>query len=536
MSEERTAKNTKKQPASYVKKSKPKPHKTNAPSNAQEKTPRCPVSKRCGGCEWLRMPYDMQLARKQAYVEELYSDYRVTFEPIIGMDNPYYYRNKVQLPFAPAVFGKQPSNAEKPKNSRPAQEQQNRKKPLLATWGIFERGSHKIVPCDACLVEDQQARPIISQVAELITKYDIAPYNEDLGAGFLRYCLVRTAHATGQVMLTLICNGNKIPQESRFIEDLLKRCPSLTTVVLNENRDRTSVILGKQERILYGKGFIEDVLCGCTFRISSSSFYQINAIQAEKLYAKAIDLARLSPHDRIGDAYCGTGTIGIVAAHLSGASLLGVERNPDAVENARENALLNGIENARFIAGDAGSVFAHMARAGEPLDVVFMDPPRVGSTQAFLANLCKLAPQRIVYISCEPKTQHRDISWLVHHGYRLKTVASVDMFPHTDHVETVCLLSKLSDAKHHISVQVDMDELDLTAAESKATYEEIQEWVQVKYGFHVTHLNIAQVKRKHGIIERKNYNKPKSPDSKQPKCPEEKVKAIEEAMKHFQMI
>lgn len=382
----------------------------------------CPVAKRCGGCEWLAMPYDEQLRRKQEYIEELFSSYSCEVEPIIGMDDPWGYRNKVQLPFAPGYPDKDGRTP--------------------ARWGIFERGTHNIVPCRRCLVEDERARPIIATVAELLPRFNIKPYDEKTGEGLLRYTLVRTAHTTGQVMVTFVCNGSRIPASNAFLDRLLEKHPEITTVVLNINRERTSVILGKEEKILMGPGYIEDELCGCRFRISSSSFYQTNPVAAESLYSLAVKMAALKPSDVIGDAYCGTGTIGIVAAKQSGASLLGVERNGDAVVDARENAELNNVENAEFITGDAGSVFARMARAGESLDVVFMDPPRAGSSQAFLANLSRLGPRRVVYISCEPRTQLHDIEALVRNGYQVKRIRPVDMFPHTDHVENVVVLER----------------------------------------------------------------------------------------------
>lgn len=386
---------------------------------AQRVDVHCPVAERCGGCEWLAMPYGMQLERKQDYIEELFADYDVEVEPLMCMVDPQGYRNKVQLPFAPG----------KAKDGTP-----------IVRWGIFEKGSHWIVPCKKCLVEDPAARPIIADVARLMPEFGIEPYSEKTCTGTVRYALVRIAHATGEIMLTLVCNAEDLPQA--FIDAILKAHPEVTTVVLNTNTERTSVILGKQEKVLFGPGYIEDELCGCRFRISSSSFYQTNPIAAEALYEVAVEMANLVSSDRIGDAYCGTGTIGIVAAKASGAELIGIERNGDAVRDAEVNAQLNGIENATFVTADAGSEFARMARRGESLDVVFMDPPRAGSSQAFLANLSRLGPSRVVYISCEPKTQIQDIKHLVRNGYRIKRICPVDMFPHTDHIENVVLLER----------------------------------------------------------------------------------------------
>ncbi len=382
----------------------------------------CPVAHRCGGCEWLGMPYEKQLEMKQETVEELFAGLKCDIDPIVGMDKPVHYRNKVQLPFAPGhdVGGGRES----------------------VRWGIFERGTHHIVGTRRCLVEDARARPIIAFVADMLPRFNIKPYNERTGDGLIRYVLVRTAHHTGQIMVTLVCNGLRLPSEERVVEALTDKFPAITTIVLNTNKEQTSVILGKQERVLYGRGYIEDDICGCRFRISSTSFYQTNPVQAEKLYRMAIELADLRPSDHFGDAYCGTGTIGIAAAKASGAHLLGVERNPDAVDDARENAEANGIEDATFVVGDAGSVFARMARAGESLDVVFMDPPRAGASQAFLANLSRLSPRRVVYISCNPRSQLNDIFQMRRNGYRVTRVVPVDLFPHTDHIETIVLLER----------------------------------------------------------------------------------------------
>lgn len=382
----------------------------------------CPVSHRCGGCEWLSMPYDQQLQMKQEDVAETFADLRCAPEPIVGMDDPTHFRNKVQLPFAP---GHELSTGR-----------------LTVRWGIFERGTHHIVGTRSCLVEDTRARPIIAFIADMLPRFNIKPYDERTGEGFMRYVLVRTALHTGQIMVVLVANGTRLPSDEAFISRLREKFPAITTIVLNVNKGRTSVILGNREKVLYGPGYIEDTICGCRFRISPSSFYQTNPVQAEKLYDIAIQMAGLKPTDRFGDAYCGTGTIGIAAAKASGAHLLGVERNPEAIEDARVNAEMNGITDADFVVGDAGSVFARMARAGEDLDVVFMDPPRAGANQAFLANLSRLSPRRVVYISCNPRSQHHDLLSLIHNGYHVKRIVPVDMFPHTNHVETVVLLER----------------------------------------------------------------------------------------------
>jgi 23S rRNA (uracil1939-C5)-methyltransferase len=305
-------------------------------------------------------------------------------------------------------------------------------------------------------------------------------------------------------------------------------------VIQNINDTRTSLVLGRREQVLFGPGYIVDELCGCRFRISAKSFYQVNPRQTEVLYRQAMEFAGLSGREQVLDAYCGTGTIGIIAAKQGAGSVLGVELNPDAVRDAVTNARENGVKQIRFACGDAGELMTDMAAAREPCDLVFLDPPRAGASRAFLQALCQLAPRRVVYISCEPETLARDLRFL-RGQYRVEAIQPVDMFPHTKHVETVCLLSKLH-ANQHIEVELQMDELDLTAAESKATYEEIKEYVLKQSGLKVSNLYIAQVKQKCGIIERENYNLPKSENSRQPKCPPEKEVAIREALEYFRMI
>ena len=292
-------------------------------------------------------------------------------------------------------------------------------------------------------------------------------------------------------------------------------------MVINVNNRNTSMVLGDKEHVIYGKGYIEDELCGKRFRISPRSFYQVNPVQTEILYGKALEYAGLTGKETVVDAYCGTGTIGMIASDKA-AKVIGVELNADAVRDARNNAKANQIRNIQFY-------------QGAKVDVVLMDPPRSGSTEEFMNSVAQIGPERIVYVSCNPETLVRDLKYFKKKGYRVSKGVGVDMFPFTEHVETVCLLSKLN-VKHHIEVEITMDELDLTAAESKATYDEIKAYVLEKFGFKVSQLYIAQIKRKCGIIERKNYNQSKKEDAKVPKCPPEKEAAIMDALKHFQMI
>lgn len=470
----------------------------------------CPVEHRCGGCQYLHLQYGEQLAKKQKAVEELMKPYCQVY-PITGMTDPFHYRNKVH-----AVF--------------------SHKRDGSIISGTYEEGTHDVVPVDECLLENQKADAIIRTVRALLKSFKIKTYNEDTGFGLFRHVLIRTGHQTGEIMVVLVLGSPILPSKNNFVKALRKAHPEITTIILNVNDKKTSMVLGDRETVLYGKGYIEDILCVCRFRISAKSFYQINSVQTEALYGRAMELAGLTGKERVIDAYCGIGTIGMVAAKRAG-EVIGVELNPDAVRDAVRNAKANEMKNIRFYQNDAGQFMVGMAEAGEKADVVFMDPPRAGSDEAFLSSVVQLAPKRIVYISCNPQTQARDLEYLVKNGYRAMGAWPFDLFPFTGHVETVCLLSKLHEAKHHVNVKLDMDEMDLTAAESKATYEEIKAYVaEHNDGMKVSNLYIAQVKAKYGIIERENYNKPKSDDARQPKCPKEKENAIVEALRYFRMI
>ena len=335
-------------------------------------------------------------------------------------------------------------------------------------------------------------------------------------------------------MVVLVTSGPIFPAKNKFVKALRKDHPDITTIVHNINPYQTSLVLGERENVLYGTGKIEDELCGLTFRISPRSFYQINPVQTEVLYNTAMKYAGMTGSEKVVDAYCGIGTIGLVASKRAG-EVIGVELNRDAVHDAIANAKRNGIKNVRFFCDDAGEFMLGMANDGEKADIVFMDPPRAGSDECFLSSLVTLAPKKIVYISCRPETQQRDLRFLTKRGYKVEKIQPVDMFPHTNHVETVVqLVRKKPDT--YIDITVDMDELDLTSSEAKATYEEIKDYVFEGFGLKVSSLNIAQVKTKCGIIERENYNKPKSENVKQPQCTKDKEEAIMSALRHFKMI
>ena len=466
----------------------------------------------CGGCPLLGVDYAAQLKQKEERVRTLVGKYGPV-GPIRGMDQPWHYRNKAIATFAPAPGGR-------------------------VTTGIYAAGTHKVLPADSCLLQDPVLNQTLLAVRQAANACRYAPYNEDKGTGLVRHCLVRRGVATGQVMVVLVTGQPVLPGAKNFVRILLEEAAarevSITTVVQNYNPRRTSAVLGTQEKVLYGKGFILDELCGKRYAISPRSFYQVNPVQTAVLYRLAVEAAHLTGKETVLDAYCGIGTIGLTAADRC-KQVLGVEVNRDAVQDAIGNARHNGVRNARFVAADATAWMLDAARQGLKADVVFMDPPREGSTPQFLTSLARLAPRRVVYVSCNPETLARDLAQLTALGYRTQEITPVDMFPHTEHIETVCLLSKLQ-SKEHIEIEVAMDEMDLTSAESKATYEEIREYVFEHTGLKVSHLYIAQVKQKYGIIERENYNKPKSENAKQPQCPLEKEKAITEALQHFGMI
>jgi len=375
----------------------------------------CPVSEKCGGCKWIDKEYVVQLKEKEKWVKGLLEPFCKT-EPIIGMEQPTHYRNKVH-----AVFG------------------EDRKHNIIS--GIYEEGTHRIVPVDSCLIENEKADAIIVSIRELLKSFKIRPYNEDTGYGLLRHVLIRTGQTTGQIMVVLVLASPIMPSKNNFVKALLKLHPEITTIVVNVNNRGTSMILGDKEQVIYGKGYIEDVLCGKTFRISPKSFYQVNPLQTEKLYGKALEFADLQGNETVLDAYCGTGTIGIIASDKAG-KVIGVELNGDAVKDARENAKRNNVKNIQFYQNDAGKFLVEMAEQGAKVDVVLMDPPRGGSDEAFLSSVVKMKPKKVVYISCNPETLARDLKYLTKQGYKVKRAVGCDMFPFTSHCESVCLLSR----------------------------------------------------------------------------------------------
>lgn len=375
----------------------------------------CPNFKRCGGCQYLDLPYEKQLEKKKQELVKLLKPFcKVT--SMVGMEEPYYYRNKVH-----AVMGR------------------DRKGRVIS--GVYQEGTHRILPVDECLIEDRKADAIIRTIRELLPSFKMKVYDEDTGYGFLRHVLVRLAHETGEIMVVLVTASPVFPSKNNFVKALRKAHPEITTVVQNINNRGTSMVLGDKEHVLYGPGFIVDQLCGFQFRISSKSFYQINPVQTEKLYRLAIDAAGLTGKETVIDAYCGIGTIGI-AASSKAKEVIGVELNQDAVRDAATNAKMNGIKNIRFYANDAGRFMVNMAAQGGRADVVFLDPPRSGSTEEFIHAVSVLKPSRVVYVSCGPETLARDLAVFKRKGYEAREAWGVDLFPQTGHVETVVLMSR----------------------------------------------------------------------------------------------
>lgn len=377
--------------------------------------PRCPLSKKCGGCQLQNLSYERQLVYKQEKVISLLGRYHHV-SPIVGMEFPYHYRNKVQ-----AAFG------------------MTRRHEILS--GVYQSSTHRIVKVDCCQIEDSTADKIVVSIRRMLPEFQVLPYQEDSRKGFLRHVLIRRGFTSGEVMVVLVAAHPIFPMKKRFVQALLQRHPEITTVVLNVNPHQTSMVLGEREEVLYGAGYIEDTLCECVFRISPRSFYQINPIQTEKLYSKAIELACLTGKEAVLDAYCGIGTIGLITAKSAG-QVVGVELVGDAVRDARVNAKRNSITNAHFIEADAGQYMVELAKEGQLIDVVFMDPPRAGSDLPFLNSLITLSPKKIVYISCNPETQARDLRVLTKSHYRVTYIQPFDMFPHTQHIECVVCLER----------------------------------------------------------------------------------------------
>lgn len=467
----------------------------------------CPYFPRCGGCTYRHIRYEEELRLKKQRVQDNLSRIGgsdVTVEEILGAQDTLRYRNKAQYPVSKD-----------------------------GAVGFYRARTHEVIECEHCLLVRPEADAAAEALREYMQSCRVAGYDEKTGRGLIRHLYVRS-NAAGESLICVLVNGDKLPKEDRLVALLRDACPKCTGIVLGTNTKKGNVILGDRYRTLWGSDRIEDTLCGKTFRLSVPSFYQVNRAQAERLYAKAIEFADLTGQETVLDLYCGAGTITLALADHA-KKVLGAEIVPEAIDDARENAARNGVKNAEFFCGDASDVAKKLARENLRPDVITVDPPRKGLAADVVESIAEMQPGRVVYVSCDSATMARDVKRLADLGYTARRACAVDMFPRADHVETVCLLSKLN-AKQHIEVDIHMDELDLTDAEKKATYSEIKEYVLEHTGLKVSSLYIAQVKQKCGIIERENYNKPKSDDAKQPQCPPDKEKAIKEALKHFGMI
>ena len=482
-----------------------------SPSRAE---PFCPIYKRCGGCVCQHMTYEASLAFKRQQVQDLLQrvgGLSIEVPPIWGMAHPFGYRNKGAYPVA-----------------------QTDGAPVC---GFFAPRSHDLVPLpeNGCAIQGEDSAKATQAVLNWMRENSVPAYDEQTGRGLVRHIMTRST-TSGELMVVVVVTRADIPKASRLIELLRAAVPGLCSVCLSVNSRRTNVILGTDIRVLWGKAAMEDTLCGLRFSVSPLSFFQVNPQQTERLYGLALEYAGLTGAETVVDAYCGAGTISLLLAQKA-KKVIGIEIVPEAIQNANENAARNGIANAEFRVGATEELLPKLVENGLRPDVIVLDPPRKGCDPAVLQAIIAAAPKRVVYVSCGAPTLARDAKLLTEGGYAAEKVQCVDMFCWTGAVETVMLLSKLSDARH-IDIHVDMNELDVTPAESQtaATYDDIKAYVREHRGLTVSTLYIAQVKRKYGIIERENYNKAKSEDSKQAKCPSEKEKAIVEAMKHFGML
>ncbi len=523
--------------------------------------PKCAYHRQCGGCQVQALSYEKQLEFKAKKVrnhllriggfeQELLDK---VMEPIVGMEEPYYYRNKAQYPVGTDKNGE-------------------------IVTGFYAGRTHSIIANTECYLGVPGNKEILEYILDYMKQNRVTAYNEETGEGCVRHVLIRTGFTSGEIMVCLVINGRDkkrckageyLPAQEKLLEGLMK-ISGMTSISVSINTEKTNVIMGREIHTIWGEETISDVIHvrdmsregypqtgqQLTFKISPLSFYQVNPVQTEKLYSLALEYAGLTGQETVWDLYCGIGTISLFLAG-SAKKVCGVEIVPQAIEDARENAKRNDIANAEFFVGKAEEVLPEFyekmskeAKAGgvtaEPdkdgqtpdmlhPDVIVVDPPRKGCDEACLDTMLKMCPERIVYVSCDSATMARDVKILCEGGYELKKVRPVDQFGHTVHVETVVLLSQQK-ADDYIEVELELDELDLTSAESEATYKEIQEYVLKEHGLKVSNLYISQVKRKCGIEVGENYNLPKSEDSKQPQCPEEKEKAIKDALEHFGMI
>ena len=476
----------------------------------------CPVAGPCGGCSLRHLDYAAELRAKQESVLDAFRRIGGLEVPVLDiLPSPEVdrYRNKVQFPVGVD------------KNGAPC-------------IGFYAGRTHRIVPCPDCKLQPGVLNEIGNALCAFFAQQGIRPYDEQSGKGLVRHIFLRRGAHSGQIMVCLVCTRAKLPHAEQLCTALREQFPAISTILLNVNAKNTNVILGGENHILYGPGYIEDTLCGVPVRLGPLSFYQVNTLAAERLYGVAAQYAQLTPDDALLDLYCGMGTIGLSMADQC-RELIGVEIVPEAIESAKANAARMGkavAAKSRFFCADAGQAATQLAAEGLHPDIVMLDPPRKGCDEATLSAVVRMAPRRVVYVSCNPATAARDAAWLEKNGYHAEKVQPVDLFPRTKHVETVVLLSKGEVDSKKIRVEFSLEDMDMSEFQDGATYPQIKEYVLEHTGLKVSNLYISQIKRKCGIGVGKNYNLPKSEDSRQPQCPQEKEKAIREAFKYFGMI
>ena len=470
--------------------------------------PECPYAGKCGGCAYRHLTYPEELWAKRQRVQDALTrigGLDLTVEEILGAKNPEHYRNKSQYPVG-----------------------------ADGSIGFFQARTHKVVPIRRCLIQTEAADRTAQAVGEWIRRYKISAYDETTGKGLVRHVCVRV-NRKGESLCCVVVNGNKVPREPELAAYVTVAVPHTVGVLLNSNTRRGNVVLGDKYRTLFGRNYLMDTLCGLEFKLSMPSFYQVNRDQAEVLYGKALKFAGLTGNETVLDLYCGIGTITLCLAKAA-KRVIGAEIVPPAIRDAKENALRNHIENAEFFCGDAADIAAKLESDGLRPDVVTVDPPRKGLAPEVIASVAAMGPEKVVYVSCDPATLGRDVKIFREFGYEAKRAAAVDMFPGTAHVEMVVLLSKGEVDSKKIRVEFSLEDMDMSEFQDGATYPQIKEYVLEHTGLKVSNLYISQIKRKCGIGVGKNYNLPKSEDSRQPLCPPEKEKAIREAFKYFGMI
>lgn len=479
--------------------------------------PRCPIARQCGGCQIQAMAYEAQLKFKERLIENhlrrIGGFEEIPMEPIVGMEEPYRYRNKAQFPIG-----------------------QDREGNLIA--GFYAGRTHSIISVDDCLLGVEENKEILQEVLDFMKEEGISAYDENTGKGLVRHVLIRYGFFTQEIMVCVVINGKKLPRAQKLVEQL-RKIRGMTSITVNINEERTNVILGECVELLWGQRYITDTIGGISYQISPLSFYQVNPRQTEKLYRLALEYAGLTGKETVWDLYCGIGTISLFLAQKA-KQVYGVEIVPDAVKDAKNNAKRNGIENAEFYVGKAEEVLPEKyEKEGVKADVIVVDPPRKGCDERLLDTIVKMQPEKVVYVSCDSATLARDLKWLCERGYEVKRVRGVDQFGQTVHVETVCLLGReIVNDKNVEYAHVDYEPKDaeyLKSAKGSASYREIKEWIKEQHDVSVSNLYIAQVKDKLGFEKRENYNKG-ADGHRVPNCPTEKEKLILEAFKHFRMI